>query len=41
MFHQWGEYSRDFRDWIINLGYDESLLDWQHELHTLYLPRPA
>jgi FkbM family methyltransferase len=39
MFHQWGEYSRDFRNWIIDLGYDESFLDWQHELHTLYLPR--
>jgi FkbM family methyltransferase len=39
MFHQFGEYSRDFRDWIIALGYDEIILDYQHELHTMYLPK--
>lgn len=41
MFHQWGEYSRDFRNWIIDLGYDETIIDYQHELHCLYVPRPA
>lgn len=39
MFHQWGEYSRDLRNWITDLGYEETLLDYQHELHTMYLPR--
>jgi hypothetical protein len=38
MFHQWGEYSRDLRDWIIKIGYQETILDYQHELHCLYLP---
>lgn len=36
MFHQWGEYSRDFRNWIIDFGYRETILDYRHELHTLY-----
>lgn len=39
MFHQWGEYSRDFRNWIIDLGYDETLLAYDHELHAVYTPR--
>lgn len=39
MFHQWGEYSRDLRDWIIDIGYQETILDYQHELHTMYTPR--
>lgn len=38
MFHQWGEYSRDLRDWLIGLGYNELILDYQHELHCLYYP---
>lgn len=38
MFHQWGEYSRDFRDWIIALGYTETILEYAHELHCLYEP---
>lgn len=38
MFHQYGEYSRDFRNWIMGFGYSEQILDYQHELHTLYLP---
>lgn len=38
MFHQWGEYARDLRDWIIEIGYEETILDYQHELHCLYLP---
>lgn len=36
MFHQWNEYSADFRGWIKGLGYHESILDYQHELHCLY-----
>jgi FkbM family methyltransferase len=38
MFHQWDEYSRDFRDWIIALGYRETILEYAHELHCLYEP---
>lgn len=38
MFHQFGEYSRDFRNWILDLGYTEEILDYQHELHTVYTP---
>lgn len=39
MFHQFGEYSRDFRNWIIDRGYKEEFLDYRHELHTLYKPK--
>jgi hypothetical protein len=39
MFHQFGEYSRDFRNWLIAFGYDETILDYQHELHAMYLPK--
>jgi hypothetical protein len=39
MFHQFGEYSRDFRNWLIAFGYDETILNYEHELHTMYLPR--
>lgn len=35
----YGEYSRELRDWIIGLGYDETILDYQHELHVMYLPK--
>jgi len=38
MFHQFGEYSRDFRNWIIDHGYTEHMLDYQHELHCYYEP---
>lgn len=38
MFHQWGEYSADFRGWIKGFGYRETILDYQHELHCLYEP---
>jgi FkbM family methyltransferase len=38
MFHQWGEYSSDFRNWIKGFGYQETYLDYQHELHMLYEP---
>jgi FkbM family methyltransferase len=36
MFHQWGQYSSDFRGWIKGFGYHETILDYQHELHCLY-----
>lgn len=39
MFHQFGQYQREFRDWIIQFGYDENILDYQHELHTVYYPK--
>lgn len=38
MFHQFKQYSRDFRDWLIGFGYDEVILEYVHELHTSYLP---
>lgn len=38
MFHQWGQYSGDFRGWIKDFGYRETILDYQHELHTVYYP---
>jgi len=41
MFHQWSEYSRDLRNWIVDLGYTETILDYAHELHTVYTPRHA
>lgn len=39
MFHQWGEYSRDFRNWLIDHGYDETFLAYDHELHMMYVPK--
>ncbi len=39
MFHQFGQYSRDFRYWIKDFGYDEDILEYEHELHVLYTPR--
>lgn len=38
MYHQFGQYSRDFRDWIMGFGYHEEILDYQHELHVVYTP---
>lgn len=38
MFHQFGQYSRDFRNWLIGFGYKETILDFQHELHCMYVP---
>jgi len=32
----WGEWSRDFRNWLGDLGYQETILDYEHELHCLY-----
>lgn len=39
MFHQWGEYARDLRNWILGFGYVETLLEYAHELHAVYAPR--
>lgn len=36
MFHQFGQYAHDFRNWIIDMGYTETYLDYQHELHMYY-----
>lgn len=38
MFHQFNEYSGDFRNWIKDHGYNETYLDYQHELHMYYEP---
>lgn len=38
MFHQFGQYSSDFRNWIKGFGYKETLLDYKHEVHILYEP---
>lgn len=32
------EYSHDLREWIKAIGYKETLLDYQHEVHLLYEP---
>jgi FkbM family methyltransferase len=36
LFHQWGLYGRDVRNWIIDKGYSETLLDYKHEVHLFY-----
>lgn len=36
MFHQWGEYLGDLRNWIKDFGYKETLLDYKHEVHLFY-----
>lgn len=38
MFHQWGEYLSDLRNWIKAFGYKETLLDYKHEVHLFYEP---
>jgi FkbM family methyltransferase len=37
-FDQFNIYTRDMRNWIIDRGYDEYYLAYDHELHMLYLP---
>lgn len=37
MFSDFGEYARDLRTWIKDIGYLEVFLDYQHELHELYI----
>lgn len=40
VYEQYGLYARSVRDWIIDKGYTETLLDYQHEVHLLYKPIP-
>lgn len=35
----WGVYSRDVRNWIIDRGYDEELIEYEHEVHLIYEPK--
>lgn len=39
MYQLHGEYASDCRTWIKALGYEEQLLDYQHEVHLAYWPR--
>lgn len=41
LYHQWNVYGREVRDWIIDRGYTETLLDYQHEVHLYYESLPA
>lgn len=36
LIDQYGKYSREVRTWIINKGYKETFIDWQHEAHFIY-----
>jgi FkbM family methyltransferase len=36
MLQQWNEALHDLRRWIKGLGYTETLLDYQHEVHLFY-----
>jgi FkbM family methyltransferase len=36
MYEIYKVYSHDFREWVKALGYRETILDYQHELHALY-----
>lgn len=38
LIDQYGKYSREVRDWIISLGYRETLLAYSHECHLVYEP---
>jgi FkbM family methyltransferase len=38
MIQQWNEYFYDLRQWIKGIGYKETYLDYQHEVHFLYEP---
>ena len=38
MFRLYGEYQFELRKWIKDLGYTETFLDYQHELHLFYQP---
>lgn len=37
LFRIYGVYQYDLRNWIKDLGYKEELLDYQHEVHLLYI----
>lgn len=36
MYEHFGEYAFDLRNWLKDLGYKETLLDYQHEVHLYY-----
>ena len=36
LIDQYGKYSYEVRRWLIDKGYTETLLDWQHEGHFYY-----
>ena len=36
MYEMYGEYAFDCRRWIKELGYKETLLDYEHEVHLMY-----
>jgi FkbM family methyltransferase len=38
LIDQYGKYSYEVRRWIIDHGYRETLLDYQHEAHFVYEP---
>lgn len=37
MYHHFKEHSGDLRKWIKDLGYTEELIDYQHEVHLVYV----
>lgn len=39
LIQYWNVYSREVRDWLIERGYDEKLIDYEHEVHLLYTPK--
>lgn len=39
MIQQYNQYSADLRNWIKDRGYSETLLDYSHECHFMYLPK--
>lgn len=38
LYHHFKEHSGDLRQWLKHLGYKETLLDYQHEVHLFYQP---
>ena len=36
LFHQWGVYSAEVRNWLKSLEYKETLLEYKHEVHLFY-----
>lgn len=39
LFRIYGKYSYEVRRWIMDMGYEETLLDYQHEVHLVYEPK--
>lgn len=37
MYEQFNQYAFDFRNWLKGFGYQEILIDYQHEAHFLYV----